>query len=1631
VSGRRDDRGAALIAVLLALTLLLSLGVPFLFASRLRSDAAARVYDRSLAQVAAASVSEAAAWHQGMSHPGVDPTPLWDSPDEWDLSPLGPLPQALGGPWEQVSESWGVEVESLQARVSLASAPPMLVQSLLHPCFLTRDATYRDSEIRVNSTEGFPDSGMLVLGSTYVQYGAKTTRSFTEVVPDPNPPEDLEERRFRAGRSIVDPRVFEALLGRFGADGWRVPGTPGAVIDFGTGGAAVLPDYERRMLAQLSWPSTGDFGSADWQPASFQTRIIDPAFPNLLFVGDGSWFNAGSVIRVLPEEGPPIDSLVLATGGDRLLLAQPLPDDLEPIHTRVYCLRREPVDINACRFEVLEALVLGLSFRGAPPVASDRSVSGRPGLEWVTPEDARRFSEAVMQARPLQGPEDLWQRVLAPLAASDAITDIDAWAILMNSLDPTSGVLLQSTTGFEYRSGDRYLTRVNAAVRSRLGRTLARAAWREDVRVAPDGELLDLLQDQQAFTAATRHGRGLHGAMSTPNNLGQSLAAFATPPTALTLRTGARSETGRVVPDIEPELSAVMPLPARAGDQFPQGTIGSVEHFDFEPSPLGRRIDETGPLRRQVPAWGIPHDNGLSDVEPLYVEGWFRFEGGLTDGALFNVAGIELRRNRVLASIEGGVLTVRCWDTAGEDPSDPDGFEEAVRVRVDPVDYRLADRWVHVGVLLRGASPRGMQVFLDGVPHGEIDGHTWLTTALGGYAPGDVGGEVRVESTEGFPARGAIRIGDEVIEYSAKTANSFILDRAPGDGGYFGGRAVREVTDPLALTLDSDHPQGAGVELYGYSAILAADVPPGGGTMSGDVGPWSMGIAINAPEEIEIQTQLGFTFPVGRGISGTYTGAVELAPMPQVPGDELYAEAFQSNGGLALMWAGRLAATNAQDGSRIGGIEVVRYSARNGTTVTISERNLETPGLAEAPDGVFDPAGTTFVTEWNPEILLAGSGEPLAELERYKVYLMPISVKGGGVSDLAYAVGDERQSQWVQITDPADDAKTEWVRYDNIVDGHFVRDDWGALSRAFNDLFNPEDEEDPIENPQEPGGPGGPGGPPIAIRAPVAPAAVRPRIDPAPTAPDRAVVEPFQQQQEPEEQYEFRPTIGEPAERDEFLERISQELDFRGSMGTFDHEQTAGALLVPVFQTVRGAGANRGLPGRFDRVAMMQPDASSQPFWFTIQWADARPGFERVRPDVWYVAFDAHPGLPFPASDFQQLIEQGDNLDLRNFARISKFPNQERPRSLDSVTVGGDVADVLPPLQGFVDEFSVRAVGGMGGTSQSWSRGAFYLSDDLDALASGIIEVNQFDLLVDGYRPSVQGNAGAYLNRIPESGILDIDGERIAYSGVDASSGELTIAPGGRGLHGTEPRGHSRGAKVWLVDGRATTALTSALGAGDWQLQVEDARGFGTSDLLLIEDELLHAPSRTVGAGNLLMMPRERPRGDESTTGRGILRGRFGTTPSGHPEGAVVYSFPTRWMHTWAERDDSGVVARAQFGWEEPDAWWGALLWEEEHPEGSGRLRIIARAGQASWEDDPERTPGLRSSDELDATARRLPLEFRADRLEVRVHFDWTEGAFDPVAFDDFGWTSAPRLRRLVLDYLAGTRVLRREEIVE
>ncbi|MHC4838990.1 MAG: hypothetical protein ACYTF3_12530, partial [Planctomycetota bacterium] len=874
-------------------------------------------------------------------------------------------------------------------------------------------------------------------------------------------------------------------------------------------------------------------------------------------------------------------------------------------------------------------------------------------------------------------------------------------------------------------------------------------------------------------------------------------------------------------------------------------------------------------------------------------------------------------------------------------------------MRLDPAEYPLDGRWFHVGVLVRGNSPRGVQVTVDGVPRGDIDGFTHLTASLGSVSPGDPGGTISVESTRGFPDKGVLRIGDEIIEYVSKTETSFICDRDLVDA--FGGRAVREATDSFAVALDSSHPEGSGVELYGYSAILDGDISPGGARLSGSVGPWSMAGSISGPEDIvgEIQQFPGIPIEMGVGIGASYLGEIELAPLEQAPTDELYLEAFQTDGGYALMWQGRLAVVNAEDGSRFGGMEIVRYSSADGAgKITLSERNILTEGISEAPDGFFSPEGNTYVMEFLDNILVnVDGGTPANDLETLNVYIMPISVQVQGATDLSYRGGDPELSEFVQLTNLQDPGMTEWVRYDTILNGNFLRDDWGALNRAIGALFDDSLADEDV-------GPAG-GPPPRGIAVAGAPASSpsgfllldRPAVPPPPApAPE----------QDPDDDKLLRAKLGAPEERDAFIQDILERYHFRGVLGTYDHAHAPGIEAVPVFSVRRWRDVvpesepSFGFVGRHDRVAVLQAGSQQTPFWYTVMWSQA-PSIElgRVRTADTYVAFTTSPGIPYLGSDFAQLLAQGLNQDLRNFNRITKFPNGERPLALAEFTVGGDSTGSRPEFQGLVDEVALHAVAGMGNPAQSASRGAFILQQDLEQGETDFIDVDPIYVVVDGMEQNNgSGTAGNFLQNLPTSGLLDIDGERIAYVDVDPGAGRITIAPEGRGLHGTEQRGHSTGARVFVVDDRPATALTSGMSVTSADVLLEDRTGIGLYDALLIGEEIVHAPYR--GAGTSYMgMPRARRFGASGEEGPGLLRGRFGTDPAPHAEGELVYALPTRWADSYAPRSDDGAHARFEAAYEGPNAYWKGVTWQAEVPDQSNEIRVLARVAGADWEGDP------------------------------------------------------------------------------
>ena len=1576
--------GSALITVLLALSLLMSLGVPFLLAGRLRSEASREIYDRARARLSVESAVDFARLVQLGSHPTLDSSPLWDHPDEWNLKSVPPLPQGLEG-WENSRESWGVEVESAQGRIGLATAPPLLLQNLLQPCYLTGDVSFADRVFPVNSTAGFPDSGVLLVGVNWVSYGRKSSQAFEGVAMDPNSDNvDPEATRLREGTGLIDERMVALTAARLQSGEWTPPEFFDDLLGFQMGGAPLLEPQAKQKFQKLTWLKTGAYGADAWMPATLLNREPNLDLPGMGNVTDASGISAGTVLRVEPEGEAPFYTFAFGANPQSGLVFFPasLPTSLQPWTTRIYPLRREPVDINAAEEEVLMALLTGLRLTQTPVTSS--STQGSIRNEWVSIGDARRVVKQITALRPFQGPDDFWNRLLEPMMTAGNLSPPDAWAIHLNGLDPNSGFLRQSTLPFGYRSGDQYLQRVDSAIRSRLGRTLSRAARFVAVSIAPGGPLLRLWETQEDFEDLGRWSRGLHGTTTLPFNRG-NMGGHHEAMNGLTLHTGAWEPTGRLEDSKESELSAVIPVPVRDMDPL----NGGMQHFDLEPSPLGYNAEERGVYPTAMVDWGLGSGSGAEDDAPLCFQGWFRFSGAVADGVLFDLTGDQTDRSRVSAAIEEGILKVRAWDDAGDDPFDPEQELQAQTVEIDLDEFQMGSRWFHLSTLLRTVSPRGFQVALDGVPRGDISGFTWLTTGMNGFAPGGTDDALMVESTEGFPDRGVLRVGREVVEYSSKTETSFITQRVPGPDGYIGGRAAREGNDAFTMTLDTQHDSGAAVELYGYSTPLVQDLPPGGATLSGDLGPFSVAEGIEGSDIINIILLGGNTWELGLGISGDYLGPLSLEAIPYATSDPYYEEAFQSDGGYAVLAQRRLVNPDA-DGFRVGGMEIVRYSMRSAGNIYISERNVQTPGVARWPSGQFASEGHSFVTEWNP-MMSNLAGEAWKDLPQLQLYVIPISVKGTAVSDFTYPLPNGNFSEFVQITDPGDAGLTEWVRYDSILNNCFLRDDWDALNAAALPVLDDNYEEEW-------------------------------------TPPGGGMWMPLQDPGNGQD-FSLARTIGEPiTDREGILESIRREFDFRGTMGTFDHAQSVGKLLVPVAHTPYEIHADGGYVGRGDRVAVIQENSELPPYWYQVQWGRAPRADGRIRQNHWYSAFNMSPGLPFTASDLTN--SEFVTFDRRKVTRLVKFPSGERMTGLHSFVFGGDLAGNSGPFAGYLDEVGLHMPSGMGPANSPAARGAFLLKEDLAVGDLSEIEVEPSVISVDGHR-YWSLNPGDWLQSLPDHGLIDIDGERMAIQSVDAANGIFSISPNGRGLHGTLPRFHAAGAKVWRVDGRFSSVLSDDIRLGDSSIPVRSLTELRGDALLLVDQELISAP--LYPGGNRVEMPRRRPDlGDPDTLGEGILRGRFGTIPASHDVGTLVYAMPTRWQDRYVERSDSPFGAWFEVGLEEPEAYWRGVLVDVEIEDASQRIMVLARTADAGWEDDPETTPGLvLLEDTRGPNGLPVPIGFHSDRLDLRIIFDWREGAFDPIQFLSFGWTTAPRVRRLVVDYLAESRIDIEEDILE
>ncbi|MCA8971224.1 MAG: hypothetical protein KDC95_15640 [Planctomycetes bacterium] len=1690
---RHDERGIALLAVLILLGIMLTMLGPFMMSmGQTGEDAYAEASESEadlLVDAARRTLIQRVAKTQGRE----DATPEFDGLDEFHPrleltdegvdSPLGNRRRVSG------------EIIDLQGRIHAPTAPLEVWSNLFGlAAHLSKDLEKDEVDlIEASGAQNFPEQGYLWLDQELIRYSKKTGRGFEGLErgvlwpgegmpPDPYGP----PAKHIDGTCVVDARVRLLMTAQFD-DGhedrsrflpWKTLEELRGIDRFERGELDVERLESLREL--VSFDGARPIGATLGKPERIFNRLVAGETSEVA-VRDPASMTAGSLVRIrvgddyewalvvgLTRNGPrrttigsPVWNVVLhrvtqLSADEGVAVVEPL----NPV----------PINVNTAPEDVLTAILGGVrQFNQAVgrgdhrpmrvPLSSSKArliagriVQMRGGMVDVGDEDA-----VDPNVRPYESFEDLATRVLFPLVETEkAISQQELQYVYTALMHGTQSKVDRATIPITFSSAGLVRYRVAGAVYSGIGTTLA-ARERTGVAYPQPSRAVDqYLTSQNDLDEATRTARSRVFWQTGPRNTTVRIDQFNEPPdlSIAHLFSYLHGQAPRF-PDREPGSGtarlAVARAPRFAGESATYG-------FEAGSHPEGRDIVKEGAFQdvRAGAAMvgakgGSGGQNANARILPMYmgddgfgigfgVSFWMQ-PRSLSNQMLFDLPNRDrvAFRNRVFASLENNELVLRMFDVAGLDP-DPgrrNPQETAVQWRV-PVQGNgiAADLWTHVGIEVTSGSADGVLLFTDGalkgkprfvghlgleIPEWNITGTTNFLTDKAKSPP------INLEDTTGWPLEGVAVVGDELIEYVDIVGTTLITARQDSRGGRLarqdpgeytksngnqnggnqnGGNQQVSITVPL-------HPRNSGIRLYGYSNRIAEDtvVIPGEGSLSSNLRPWG------AARVVEPLQSLTFArISPGRGIDEKFTGQVRVASPEVGAKSGTNIPGFDPAGGYAVLMQVHLTTgPQAFEPDEIGGIEVVRYEGFKGDQLSIVERSISlAPDLnGGAGNGVVAKTPRKFVTEWQKGTW--GTKDDPNNYPQLWTFLVPISMSVGGRLSLIDPSA-KGNSEWIQIRSPGRDGDIEWVRYDfyDASKGWVVRTHFGAIYNLFVRLIrNPARVVDVRRE-----------GNRVTI--------VWETIDAPVDYVDPPKVDPSE--------------IGHPDDMEfgnnlpHYEARLA--LGFRGDpgVGTSSHEQSAGAVVTPVFRTFLG-NVHHGRPGRGDRVALVTGSSgtSSQPTveWNTVTWSarnwqsfttggnnnnnnNAGP---RAPNQGGNNGQNQDPDPPGPRGNLVAL-QQGATIgyigakftgveDGRQFDRLVKFPSGELPLRLTDPIFGGSQAQDLPDLSGLIDD--VQGYAALAHDARS--------NGDRSQIVGAIaIPCRETDATMQLSVSRLLQQPGFGLRG---GGLVAIEGEIVGVQSFNAQTGELKVAVNGRGMLGSEPRAHDVGARVHFVSCRPATALTAMAPASMSGFLVDEsvklAQNTGT---FLVDQELVHY---TWNRGNLMEMPTHEKRG------MGLFRGRYGTTPVQHDAGALAIHWPIRYWDRYEEEADDPEMAWLGFSYEAPNLYVTDVLWTEQVPDPLLDLVCYVRADErVPFSEVPQGFPLWRFDDPVDpesGTGRAGRKIFaQAGRWDFRFAVDYKPGAFEAQTFRATTWKRTPTLQSFAWSYQAATSVLDDQE---
>ncbi|MCA8964610.1 MAG: hypothetical protein KDC48_06980, partial [Planctomycetes bacterium] len=1329
--------------------------------------------------------------------------------------------------------------------------------------------------------------------------------------------------------------------------------------------------------------------------------------------------------------------------------------------------------------------------RSAPPLAIRRGQAVELAQQIVA---LRRFDGGAVGTGPFTGWKDLVDRLIAP--RFEGATDAQKWPwiyLYRNLRTGRDSAIEMGTAPLCFASGSLFGFRA-AASRSRSTAAAGIAARHERTGIAavvPGFRLERRWNTQQLLEEAFRLDRRAPFWITTPENVGalqpgdpgnDPSARYL--PHLIPLAFGDMGFGAPRYGSDDTVEAAFTPAPAMNRTGNTRGSAHAQESFALAIDPRGRDISREGPYQiantgpRGGPGAGggqnpsapnpggqggggggggrhdrislpFSEDNGF--VARFAASFWLEPQT-LEGTTLFDHSDGDTERNRIALHGRDGNLVLEVIDEAGLDPDpsqSPSGVERTAGEFTLPLaELALpADTPVHVDMSAYSNRPADLSLFVDGVVRGKAKYLTFLTASVPVFDPAlannqqfpptgrsDKYLDIQVESTEGFPQVGILRIGTELFEYTAISGNTFQCQWRDSIGGRGARQFAREhrpnvpvdengkptvdfealQSQGVNLDVFPEHPVGSSVELYGYSALLSEDSPmmPGTTRLDGGVGGFSVARGfLQNPRPITLSLPRLPPINLGTGLDETWTGDLELAdPVPTKdypPADaqQQISDGFPTGGGYALLMQRRLRFESNVPGqiavtAEVGGVELIRYGSRSGNKLKDVQRAQTLPGNDNQIDNNEYQRGTArqFVTEWSRSWTLPNSSATWNEVPTLILWVVPVSLPVQN----AQALWDPATSgltEWVQLyPQGGDNNDTEWVRYDALVDNkHIVRGNRAAWENTRFTLTRT------IGAERVQVGPLGPN-----------------------QGPNSLIEPPWGTVTATSGYIGYIPTL-ESTFPQIHAARVS--LSFRGDTlsQTSSHPQSNAVVMqCQRLQLLLGNfSALTGRVGRHDRVAIVQGSTASgdsRPAveWHTCNWSARRYNGDQVlenrnppeRLGPW----------PFQLVAFTDGV-QGQFIgpptgtvmtEPRMYDRIVKFPSGELPAAYcENVYVGGAVGGGSP-MKGFVDEIDVLR------------HPAFDLVLD-ESFADSAREFR--------VRPNMTVNAAGVINyrndlsaMFPqEGGLVSIGGEILAYQG--RADGVFTIATNGRGLLNTEPQGHDRGDRVHFLTHRPAAILNAGVGARDDVLNLQGLgalpSGGGT---VLLGQELLHYTwVRRSGDQVSLEMPRWYPAGDfgNKAAARGLFRGRYGTAAQGASGGEAVIHWPFRYWDRYVEQNDDPELAYFQLTTNEAPCFFRGMRWREETRDPRVDVVCVVRTDpRVPWETEPGTVPGLYAFRVGSGDDSWQRIAAQSARLEMRFYATYEAGAIDLATFTAHAWKTTAKVDDVRVDYEGQSRIL-------